>query len=81
MEDAAGLNVTEFRKYTERVRHRIDAEGFLQEQVTLTEGRRLNVRKAAAATLTTRCSYAAGITGTSMKVGGKWSPARTGDCW
>ena len=45
VEDAEGLNVTQFRKHAEKVRQRIDAEGFLQEQVTLAEGRRLSMRK------------------------------------
>jgi hypothetical protein len=30
VEDAARLSVTEFRKYAETVRHRIDADGFMQ---------------------------------------------------
>jgi len=45
LEHACRETVTEFRKTAEQARHMADAEGFLAEQVSAVEGRRLNLRK------------------------------------
>ncbi|HEY8643667.1 MAG TPA: DUF222 domain-containing protein [Candidatus Dormibacteraeota bacterium] len=47
LEHARMETVTEFRKTAEQVRHMADAEGFLAEQVSAVEGRRLNLQKGA----------------------------------
>jgi hypothetical protein len=43
--DARGRTVTEYRKHVEKMRHTIDAEGFLEDQVQMIENRRLSLRK------------------------------------